>query len=189
MLYSNQKLRIVEVEMPFGPLYKAIVGPTFDPDRNIMAITCSPKCRIIKGMNYDVISYTKSGKLRISHSNDKELFMILSSKQLANRDKQAIQVPKNRTFDFEVLDWKKGMDKNFYHWNCAVLACPRNGIIRVAQHDSEDELYVIHKGDVYPCDIFTLEALCKDDLHIPVPCELVYTTDGHFEFGDDWTSL
>ena len=188
MLYSNQKLRVVEVEMPFGLLYKAIVGPTNDPERRIMALTCSPKCRIVKGMNYDVISYTKNGKLRISHSEDRDLYMILSSKQSGNKDKKAIQTLKTKVFDFEVLEWKTGIDKNLYHWNCCVLACPKNGIIKVAQYNSEDEIYVIRRGNVYPCDIYTLESVCSD-LHIPVPCDLVYTEDGKFSLGDDWISL
>lgn len=187
MLYSNTELKAKGKEMEWGTLRYMAVGEE-GRGRRLISLPCPPDIEIVEpGLQADLtITKTKSGRPRISHGNDNELYMVLSAQGgYTRRGNGTIQVPAGQENLFEIIARGNGADGDagrIGYWDCMVIKAPvTDAVIRVrtsgAGYGTPSDIYIIHESAVYHCTLSEIEECCES-IGIDIPTGIVYEDDG-----------
>lgn len=198
MLYSNTTIYAEDKEMEWGTLHRISLGEE-GRGRKLITLPCPQDIeQIEKGLHDDLtVQQTKTGRPRINHKRDENLYMILSAAGgYTRRGNGTIQVQNGKQGDYKILARGNGADGAagwVGYWDCMVLQAPlSNAVIRVrtsgSGYGTPSDIYIIHEAAVYHCTPETVEELCET-LGIDIP-EGIVAEDGDMLFEQDaWAIL
>ncbi len=185
MLYTNQKLKVVDKEMKFGTVIGVAIGEYGRGRREVFLPT--PKSiqadDIIKELRSDLtIGTSKSGRPRIDARKDDDIYLILSSERgYTRRGDGYIEAPESQ--EIELIARGNGADGDagrIGSWDAVIVKAKDGDVFRLTWGGSgygyDATFYVVSDGKVYSADQPEIEDL-YESLGLEIPFSLQYNQD------------
>jgi len=185
MLYTNQKLKVVDKEMKFGTVTGVAIGEYGRGRREVFLPT--PKSiqadDIIKELRSDLtIGTSKSGRPRIDARKDDDIYLILSSERdYTRRGDGYIEAPESQ--EIELIARGNGADGDagrIGSWDAVIVKAKDGDVFRLTWGGSgygyDATFYVVSGGKVYSADQPEIEDL-YESLDLEIPFSLQYNQD------------
>ena len=195
MLYTNKELKVVQKEMKFGTVAGVTIGEYGCGRCEIFLPTPKEVEGVIRGLRADLtIGLSKSGRPRINRTDDRELYVILSSERnYTLRGRGCIKTPKAQ--ENELIARGNGADGDtgrIGSWDAVILKAHEGDIFRVTWggygYGYPPTFYVVAGGKVYVADHPEVEDL-YENLGIEIPFSLIFDGDRMIIATDEWKTV
>ena len=192
MIYTNKTLEIVEREFKFGKVVGVTLGESGRGRKEVFLPTPNGMKGLIEGMCSDAtIGLSKSGRPRINRSNNKEIYVILSSaRSYTRRGDGFIKVPASQNNDIVARgNGADGAAGRIGTWDVVVLKANEGDVFQVIWGGSgygyEPTFYVVHDEKIYEADLSELDQM-YEQIGLDVPFTLKYEEGNFATSKEEW---